>query len=81
MKQQQQMDAYYDQLNNKLDHLQQPKHKKHPNHKNLHFYPRIKNLINIRFNDEELQLLKYSLNYSIEKPTTTCLTNLIAERE
>jgi hypothetical protein len=73
------MDAYYDRLNNKLDQLQQqqPKHKIHPNHNNQHFYPRIKNLTNIRFNEEQLQLLKHGLNYSIEKPTATYLTKFI----
>jgi hypothetical protein len=55
---QQQMNTYYDRLNNKLDRLQQqqkPKHRKYSNHNNQHFYPRIKNLTNVRFNDEELQ--------------------------
>jgi glutamine synthetase adenylyltransferase len=59
---QQQMEIQYKSLNNKLDHLQQIK-SKHPNfsqQKEEHrFYRRVKNLTNIRFNDEETQILKY----------------------
>jgi hypothetical protein len=40
------------------------------------------NLTNIKFNKEEMQLLKYGLHYSIEKPTvTTYLASLLAETE
>ena len=45
------------------------------------FYTRIKNLTNIELNTEEIQLLKYGLNYSIEKPVATYVTNLAAETE
>jgi len=38
-------------------------------------------LTNIRFTQEEMQLLKYGLNYSIEKPASTYAVNLIAETE
>jgi hypothetical protein len=31
----------------------------------------VENLTNIKFNHEEMQLLKYGLNYSVEKPVTT----------
>jgi hypothetical protein len=44
-------------------------------------YPRIKNLTNVKFNKEEMQLLKYGLHYSIEKSTTTYLANILAETE
>jgi hypothetical protein len=44
-------------------------------------YSRIKNLTNIKFNKEEMQLLKYGLHYIIEKPTTTYLASLLAETE
>jgi hypothetical protein len=54
----------------KLERLQQKqtKHQKHALHKDQHFYPRIKNLTNIRLNEEETQMLKYGLNCSIERP-------------
>jgi pantothenate kinase len=41
----------------------------------------MKNLTNIIFNEEEMQLLKYGLNYSIVRPTTTYFVNLLAETE
>ena len=40
-----------------------------------------KNLINIKFNKEEIQLLKYDLQYSIQKPATTYLTSLLTGTE
>jgi hypothetical protein len=49
------MDAHYKRLNKKLDRLQQKQKKqsKPELHKEQHFYPRIKNLKNIRLNEEE----------------------------
>jgi len=41
----------------------------------------VENLTNIRFTQEEMQLLKYGLNYSIEKAASTYAANLIAEAE
>jgi hypothetical protein len=52
-----------------------------PPHKDQHFYPRIKNLTNIRFDKEETQMLNYGLNYCIERPVTAYFTNLLAETE
>jgi hypothetical protein len=82
---QQQMSAHYENLNKKLDRLQlqqqQPKRKKHSNHNDQQFYPRVKNLTNIQFDEEELRLLNNGLNYSIEKSTTSYFTHLIAETE
>jgi pantothenate kinase len=78
------MDRHYKHLNKKLRQLsiKQPKRSTHPRHEDdYHFYTRVKNLINIRFNQEEMQLLKYGLNYSIEKTVSTYLANLIAETE
>jgi len=40
----------------------------------------MKNLTNIIFNEEEMQRLKYGLNYSIVRPTTY-FVNLLAETE
>ena len=45
------------------------------------FYTRIKNVTNINLTKEETQLIKYGLNYSIEKPTSIYFANLIAEME
>ena len=77
---QQQMDNHYECLNNKLDQLlqKQPQHPAQSRHNDdRHFYTRIKNLTNINFNKEEMQLLKYGLNYSIERLATTYAANLI----
>jgi hypothetical protein len=66
---QQQMENHYNRLNRKLDHLlrKQPKHTTHAHHnEECHFYTWVQNLTNIKFNKEEMQLLKYGFNYSIE---------------
>jgi hypothetical protein len=82
---QQQMEMHYDRLNKKLDRLLQiqPKHSTPPRQDENHhyFYTRVKNLTNIRLNAEEMQLLKYSLNYSIERPALSYTPNLVAETE
>jgi hypothetical protein len=78
---QQQMDRHYKHLNKKLDQLltKQPKRSTHLQHDDdCHFHARVKNPTNIRFDQEEMQLLKYGLNYSIEKPASTYTSNLIA---
>jgi len=51
------------------------------NNDNHHFNTRVKNLTNTRLNEEELHLLRYGLNYSVERPTATHVANLIAETE
>jgi len=71
----------------KLDHLLQKQLKqsispRHNNDNDKHqFYTRVKNLTNVRLNKEEMQLLKYGLNYSIERPVSSCIANLTAETE
>jgi len=65
----QEMEAHYNRLNKKLDQLLQ-KQSKHPtppgrNEDQKQFYTRIKDLTNNELNTEEIQLLKYGLNYSI----------------
>ena len=77
------METYYNHLNKKLDCLQQkqPKSPKSSHRKDEQFYPRIKNLTNIIFKEEETHLLRYGLNYSIEKLTTTFFTNVLTEIE
>ena len=42
---------------------------------------RLQNPTNIKFNKEEMQLLKYGFNYSIERPASSYTANLIAETE
>ena len=79
------MEAHYNRLNKKLVQLLQ-KQLKHPtppgqNEDQKQFYTRIKNLTNSELNTEEIQLLKHGLNYSIEKPVATYVTNLAAETE
>ena len=78
------MERHYTNLNKKLDHLLQ-KQSRHPttprDNSKHHFYTRIKNLTNIKFNEEETQLIKYGLNYNIERPTSTYIANLITKTE
>ena len=45
------------------------------------FYPRIKNLTNIKLSKEEKDLLHYGVPYSIEKPLKTYWNNLLVETE
>jgi hypothetical protein len=79
------MEMNYNRLNKKLDRLleKQSKHSIPPRQDgNRHqFYTRVKNLTNIKLNAEEMQLLKYGLNYSIERPASSYAANLIAEME
>jgi hypothetical protein len=81
---QQQMDKHYVHINKKLDQLQQKQPRRpaqqQPNEEHR-FYTRVKNVTNIKFDKEEMQLLKYGLNYSIEQPTSTYMASLIAETE
>ena len=81
---QQQMDNHYNRLNKKLDHLlqKQPKRPTYPRRKeDCHFYTWVQNLTSVKLNKEETQLLKYGLNYSIQRPASTYAANLIAETE
>jgi len=81
---QQQMDNHNNCLNKKLDQLVQKQLKlpTHPQHnEDCHFYTRVLKLMNVKFNKVEMQLLKYGLNYSIEKAASTYAANLIAEAE
>ena len=80
------MKEHYQCLNKKLDRLlqKQPKQSIPPRHNNNdkhQFYTRLKILTNIRLNKEEMQLLKYGLNYSIERPVSSYIANLTAETE
>ena len=43
--------------------------------------PQNKNLTDIKFTEEEIELLNYGLQYNIERPLTTYFTNLIIEME
>jgi hypothetical protein len=74
-----------DRLNRKLDRFlqKQSKHSTLPRQDGKHhqFYTRVKNLTNIKLNAEKLQLLKYGLNYSTERPASSYAANLVAETE
>jgi hypothetical protein len=81
---QQQMETYYTHRNKKLNNLQakqQQKKTPHNNPRQQQFFPRIKNLSNIKLNKEGTELLNYGLQHSIEKPIETYLTNLTTETE
>jgi len=79
-----QMEKQYANLNKKLDNLIKKRKGNHiirQEDDNNHFHTRVENLTHIRFNREEIQLIKYGMKYSIERPTTTYIDNLIAETE
>ena len=85
---QQLMESHYNHLNKKLDKLQikilqHPELKQstieHTNKVRQRFYPRVKNLTNINLTKEEMDVLNYGAQYSIGKPITSYLPNLIAE--
>jgi len=82
---QQQMEEHSQCLNKKRDHhhlQKQPKQSTPSQHNDKHqFYTRVKNLTNIRLYKEEMQLLKYGLNYSIARPISSYIANLTAETE
>ena len=78
------MEKQYANLNKKLDNLIKKRKGNHivrQEDDNNHFHTRVDNLTNIRFNREEIQLIKYGMKYSIERPTTTYINNLIDETE
>jgi len=81
---QQQMEEHHQRLNKKLDHhlQKQPQQSTPPRHNDKHrFYTRVKNLKNVRLNREEMQLLKYGLNYNTERSISSYIANLTAETE
>jgi len=81
---QEEMGAHYNNLNFKLDILQnkqQDKNRTHHNTHGQHFYPRTVNLTKIKFTTEEMKLLNNGLQYSIEQPPRKYWTNLIMETE
>jgi hypothetical protein len=78
------METYYNRLNKKVDHLQENQPKPTTaarNPRNINFYPRIRNLTDIKFTNEELEILNCGLQHSVEKRLEAYLTNLITERE
>jgi 2'-5' RNA ligase len=81
---QDQMETHHNHLNKKVDRLQENQTKPITaarNPRNIHFYPRIRNLTNIKFTNEELEILNYGLQHSVEKHLGSYLTNLITETE
>jgi len=78
------MECYYDNLNKKLDKLQnkqQSMRKTKTNQQRNQFYPRTVNLTKIKFNQGEMSLLNKGLQHSIEKPLEKYWTDLIMETE
>jgi hypothetical protein len=79
------METYYTHLNTKLGRLQAKQQQQTRtslnNQKQQQFYPRIKNLTNIKFTKEETEVISYGLQYSIAEPLTTYFTNLVIEME
>ena len=74
------MDSHYNNLNRKLDKLQnkqQPKRKAEHNQ----FHPRTINLTNIKLTQEEISLLNNGLQHSIENPMEKYWTELIMDTE
>jgi hypothetical protein len=49
--------------------------------RNQQFYPRVRNLTNIKFTKEEIEILNYRLQHSIEKLLPSYLTTLTTETE
>jgi hypothetical protein len=81
---QQEIETHYNNLNHKLDKLQNKQHSKNKaqqNSQGQHFYPRTVNLTKIKFTKEEMALLNHGLQHSIEEPLKTYWINLIIETE
>ena len=68
------MESHYNNLNKKLDKLQEEKPNKgekvQPRNQQFHYHNRTVNLTNIKFTQEEMNLLNNGLQYSIETPTS-----------
>jgi hypothetical protein len=82
------MDTQHNNLNKKLDRLineQQRSNKTNNNHplnrQHDQFYPRTVNLTDIKFTNEEMELINNSLQYRIEKPIEKYWNYLIMETE
>jgi len=78
------METHYNNLNHKLDKLQNMQHGKNKakhDPQGQQFYPRTVNLTKIKFTKEEMALLNQGLQHSIEKPLKTYWINLIIETE
>jgi len=75
------MEGHYDNLNRKLDKLENNQHSKNKTQHNSQFYPRTVNLTKIKFTKEEMNLLKYGLQHSIKKPLKASWIKLIMETE
>jgi hypothetical protein len=66
------MEPYYNHLNKKLDQLHQRLRPTRPNKERTKetghpFYHRMENLTNVKFTTEEMKILNYGPQYSIEK--------------
>ena len=71
---QQEMETHYNNLNHKLDKLQNMQHGKNKaqhNPEGQQFYPRTVNLTKIKFTKAEMAVLNHGLQHSVEKPLKT----------
>jgi len=75
------MEAHYNNLNHKLDKLENNQHDKNKTQHNSQFYPGTVNLTKIKFTKEEMALLNYGLQHSIGKLLKAYWINLIMETE
>jgi hypothetical protein len=77
------MEKHYDKLNRKIDRLTSIQHQhgnnRRKNSQTHHFHPRIANLTNINFTQEETALLNMGLQHSIEKPLNKYWADLLIE--
>jgi hypothetical protein len=82
---QQEMDRHYNNLNRKIDALQQRQKKKyntgHNNNQTQYFYRRTVNLTKIKFSNDEMSMLNNGLQHSIAQPLKKYWKNLIVETE
>ena len=68
------METHYNNLNHKLDKLQNMQHGKNKaqhNPEGQQFYPRTVNLTKIKFTKAEMAVLNHGLQHSVEKPLKT----------
>jgi len=78
------MESHYNSLKEKLDCVeakQRRKVKTRHNNKEQQFYSRTKNVTNIKFIKEEMDLLDHGLQYSVERTLKTYWTDLTVETE
>jgi hypothetical protein len=75
----------YNQLNRKLEHLRTVQNrqyaKQHENSANSPFYTPVKNLSDVKFSTEEINILETGHNYALESQPKHFLRDLIIDTE